>query len=93
VGQTLSPADRTKLIRAGFMGSSPTAEQLQTVRLPWTERECYMTRIADAAVIPDLASMKYFVRAPTAKAVVALREKIIPCFEWVLPIPASRRAC
>lgn len=48
------------------------------------------TATADAAVIPDLASMKYFIRAPTVKAVVALREKVIPCFEWVFPSPASR---
>ncbi|GFZ43689.1 hypothetical protein JCM24511_01409 [Saitozyma sp. JCM 24511] len=36
---------------------------------------------AAANIIPDLTSMKYFIRAPTATAVVALREKVIPCFE------------
>jgi metal-dependent amidase/aminoacylase/carboxypeptidase family protein len=45
---------------------------------------------ADVPVIPDLASMKYFVRAPTAKAVVALREKISPASRLIRARAAAK---
>lgn len=34
-------------------------------------------------VIPKFTSMKYFLRATTAEGMERVKEKVMPCFEWV----------